>query len=81
LIIQNKIAGLEEAPMDNQEIKGKTVFYYNPISCGYFIRSRVGGSRDGCQKICVDLTEDELNNTLAFESRFESGNLMKANKM
>lgn len=46
-----------------------------------FIRSRVGGNRDGCQKISADIPEIELESTLIFESRFESGNLMKAVKM
>ncbi len=45
------------------------------------MRSRVGGSREGCQKLVIDLNDMELQNTLMFESRFESGNLMKAVKM
>ena len=46
-----------------------------------FIRSRVGGNRDGCQKISADIPEIELESTLMFESRFESGNLRKAYKV
>lgn len=99
-------AGSEEAPLSNtaNDTKCKTVFYYNPPTCGYvslrsesscfdgcsgsngglfsqFIRSRVGGSREGCPKYTVDMPEIEMDNTLAFESRFESGNLMKAIKL
>jgi hypothetical protein len=29
------LAGLEETPMTNNETGSKTVFYYNPLSCGY----------------------------------------------
>ena len=46
-----------------------------------FIRSRVGGNREEIQKTNFDLNELELENTLSFESRFESANLMKAVKM
>lgn len=46
-----------------------------------FIRSRVGGMRDETLKTGADLTDIESENTLMFESRFESGNLMKAVKM
>ena len=46
-----------------------------------FVRSRVGGNRDGVQKACADLPQIEIDSTLRFESRFESGNLMKAIKI
>ncbi|XP_062596008.1 uncharacterized protein LOC134257410 [Saccostrea cucullata] len=42
-----------------------------------FVRSRVGGLRSGPQKCNIDL-ESEEDETLIFESRFESGNLAKA---
>lgn len=45
-----------------------------------FMRSRVGGSRNGCSKCCVD-RESDNDATLLFESRFESGNLAKAVKV
>ena len=46
------------------------------------MRSRVGGNRDGCQKLCQEAVPDiEQEHTLMFESRFESGNLMKAVKV
>ncbi len=58
------------------------IYLYFLLSLSFkFIRSRVGGNRDGCQKICADIPEIELESTLLFESRFESGNLMKAIKV
>ena len=45
-----------------------------------FVKSRVGGSREGCKNLVPDLGS-ETDSTLFFESRFESGNLMKAVKM
>ncbi|CAF0708203.1 unnamed protein product [Brachionus calyciflorus] len=73
--------GNEEMPIYKSEQKTKTVFYYNPVNCGYFIRSRVGGNRESCPRLTCDLSEMEMCNTLLFESRFESGNLMKAVKI
>ncbi|CAF2534220.1 unnamed protein product [Rotaria sp. Silwood2] len=58
------------------ENNGRVVFNYNPESCGYFIRSRIGGNREGCRQATVSLRNDE-DTTVLFESRFESGNLMK----
>lgn len=56
-------------------IMGSTVhlwyFYFQ------FVRSRVGGLRSGPQKCNIEL-ESEQDDTLIFESRFESGNLAKA---
>jgi hypothetical protein len=34
-IFENNLAGLEEMPMARTESQYKTVYYYNPISCGY----------------------------------------------
>lgn len=45
-----------------------------------FMRSCVGGSRNGTSKCAVEL-ESENDTTLIFESRFESGNLAKAVKV
>ncbi|CAF3355299.1 unnamed protein product [Rotaria sp. Silwood1] len=59
------------------ENNGRVVFNYNPESCGYFIRSRIGGNREGCRQAAIALRNDE-DTTVLFESRFESGNLMKA---
>ena len=65
--------------LSNIFVCAKTINFF---SCSFkFIRSRVGGNREGCQKLSVDLPEIELDSTLLFESRFESGNLMKAIKM
>jgi cytosolic carboxypeptidase protein 2/3 len=73
--------GLEETPMISIDSKQKTVYYYNPLNCGYFVKSRVGGSREGCKNVRIDLGLNEKEDTLIFESRFESGNLMKAIKV
>lgn len=79
----NVKTGLEETPMpSSNDTKSKTIFYYNPINVGYYMRSRVGGNREGCQKLGLEaVPEIDVDNTLMFESRFESGNLMKAVKM
>ncbi|CAF0721396.1 unnamed protein product [Didymodactylos carnosus] len=59
------------------EANSRVVFKYNPETCGYFIRSRIGGNREGCRPATVAIRgEDDA--TVIFESRFESGNLMKA---
>ncbi|CAF3587047.1 unnamed protein product [Rotaria sordida] len=59
------------------ENNGRIVFNYNPETCGYFIRSRIGGNREGCRPAAVAIRNSE-DTTVLFESRFESGNLMKA---
>ena len=41
------------------------------------MRSRIGGNRDGCRQAGVIIRNPE-DTTVLFESRFESGNLMKA---
>ncbi|CAF1333580.1 unnamed protein product, partial [Adineta steineri] len=59
------------------EDNGRTVFNYNPETCGYYMRSRIGGNRDGCRQAAVKIRDSD-DTTVLFESRFESGNLMKA---
>ncbi|CAF1121372.1 unnamed protein product [Adineta steineri] len=59
------------------ENNGRIVYNYNPETSGYFVRSRVGGNREGCRSATVSLQNTE-DTTVLFESRFESGNLMKA---
>ena len=41
------------------------------------MRSRIGGNREGCKSAGVTIRNSE-DTTVLFESRFESGNLMKA---
>ncbi|UJR10439.1 hypothetical protein I4U23_014643 [Adineta vaga] len=60
----------------NEDI-GRIVFNYNPETCGYYARSRIGGNRDGCRPAAIKIRDSE-DTTVLFESRFESGNLMKA---
>ncbi|XP_076450580.1 uncharacterized protein LOC143286741 isoform X3 [Babylonia areolata] len=75
-----KLTGTEKTPMcRGEENGGKVVFRYDP-KFSFYMRSRVGGSRNGCSKCSVDLESDN-DTTLLFESRFESGNLAKAVKV
>nr|KAG5693866.1 hypothetical protein BaRGS_009922 [Batillaria attramentaria] len=75
-----RMTGTEKTPMSRgEENGGQLVFEYDP-KFSFFMRSRVGGSRNGCSKCCVDLESDN-DTTLLFESRFESGNLAKAVKV
>lgn len=48
-----------------------------PTEGSYFSSSRVGGKRGIIKELAVTLQGPE-DNTLLFESRFESGNLQKA---
>lgn len=48
-----------------------------PTEGSYFTNSRVGGKRGIIRELAVALQGPE-DNTLLFESRFESGNLQKA---
>lgn len=48
-----------------------------PTEGSYFTSSRVGGKRGAIQQLAVSLCGPE-DDTLLFESRFESGNLQKA---
>ncbi|CAF3429627.1 unnamed protein product [Rotaria socialis] len=65
------------AVRSNDENIRRIVYDYSPEGCGYFIRSRIGGNREGCRQAAVSLRNSE-DTTVLFESRFESGNLMKA---
>ncbi|XP_077995004.1 cytosolic carboxypeptidase 2-like [Glandiceps talaboti] len=69
--------GSEKMPMPASEGEGRVVFYCPPPKETYFLRSRVGGNRNGCSIRAVKLNGPE-DTTLVFESRFESGNLYKA---
>lgn len=48
-----------------------------PTDGAYFTSSRIGGKRGIIKELAVTLQGPE-DNTLLFESRFESGNLQKA---
>lgn len=50
---------------------------FSAIIIFQFTKSRIGGSRNGCEQCSVKLKSD-IDTTLIFESRFESGNLGKA---
>ncbi|EGW03957.1 Cytosolic carboxypeptidase 2 [Cricetulus griseus] len=55
---------------------GKEMFLF-PTEGAYFTSSRIGGKRGIIKELAVTLQGPE-DNTLLFESRFESGNLQKA---
>ncbi|XP_055795903.1 cytosolic carboxypeptidase 2 isoform X5 [Salvelinus fontinalis] len=70
--------GHERAPMPVREEKGNVVYCIDPgTKTSYFTYSRVGGSR-GPIKSSTSCAMHQDKSTLAFESRFESGNLQKA---
>ncbi|XP_023013150.2 nna1 carboxypeptidase isoform X2 [Leptinotarsa decemlineata] len=66
--------GNESQPKPSGEESGIVVFQYSPISAvNYFSRSSVGGSK---YLLSANVCPEE--DTLKFESRFESGNLARA---
>ncbi|XP_016145803.1 cytosolic carboxypeptidase 2 [Sinocyclocheilus grahami] len=70
--------GDEQAPMPVGGVRGNTVYRIDPATkTSYFTYSRVGGSR-GPIKSATSCANHQEEPTLAFESRFESGNLRKA---
>ncbi|XP_057551138.1 cytosolic carboxypeptidase 2 isoform X1 [Hippopotamus amphibius kiboko] len=71
--------GNEKVPEILGEEKGTVVYQLDsvPTEDSYFTSSRVGGKRGIIKELAVTLQGPE-DNTLLFESRFESGNLQKA---
>nr|XP_035961021.1 cytosolic carboxypeptidase 2 isoform X2 [Halichoerus grypus] len=71
--------GNEKLPEIVGEDKGTVVYQLDsvPTEGSYFTSSRVGGKRGIIRELAVTLQGPE-DNTLLFESRFESGNLQKA---
>uniref|UniRef100_A0A3P8ZFT4 Cytosolic carboxypeptidase 2 n=1 Tax=Esox lucius TaxID=8010 RepID=A0A3P8ZFT4_ESOLU len=70
--------GHERTPMPVGEEKGNVVYYIDPATkTPYFTYSRMGGCRGPISKSTAGGPHQEQSN-LAFESRFESGNLQKA---
>ncbi|XP_073798312.1 cytosolic carboxypeptidase 2 isoform X5 [Danio rerio] len=70
--------GNEQTPMPVGEVRGNTVYCIDPATkASYFTYSRVGGSR-GPIKSATSCANNQKEPTLAFESRFECGNLQKA---
>ncbi|KAM5318154.1 cytosolic carboxypeptidase 2 isoform 1-T1 [Glossophaga mutica] len=71
--------GNEKLPEIVGEEKGTVVYQLDsvPTKGSYFTSSRVGGKRGIIKELAVTLQGPE-DNTLLFESRFESGNLQKA---
>ncbi|XP_023612360.1 cytosolic carboxypeptidase 2 isoform X2 [Myotis lucifugus] len=74
--------GNEKVPEIVGEEKGTIVYQLDsvPTKGSYFTSSRVGGKRGVIKELAVTLQGPE-DNTLLFESRFESGNLQKAVKV
>ncbi|XP_071472272.1 cytosolic carboxypeptidase 2 isoform X5 [Marmota flaviventris] len=71
--------GNEKVPEIVGEEKGTVVYHLNPVPTegSYFTSSRVGGKQGIIKELAVTLEGPE-DDTLLFESRFESGNLQKA---
>ncbi|XP_055137514.1 cytosolic carboxypeptidase 2 [Symphalangus syndactylus] len=71
--------GNEKVPEIVGEKKGTVVYQLDsvPTEGSYFTSSRVGGKQGIIKELAVTLQGPE-DNTLLFESRFESGNLQKA---
>ncbi|XP_054997631.1 cytosolic carboxypeptidase 2 [Sorex araneus] len=71
--------GNEKLPEIVGEEKGRVVYQLDsaPREDSYFTSSRVGGRRGAIKRLAVPLEGPE-DETLLFESRFESGNLQKA---
>ncbi|XP_048217525.1 cytosolic carboxypeptidase 2 isoform X2 [Perognathus longimembris pacificus] len=71
--------GNERVPEVVGEEKGTVVYQLDsvPTEEGFFTNSRVGGKRGSIKELAVTL-QGPQDNTLLFESRFESGNLQKA---
>ncbi|KAL1785718.1 cytosolic carboxypeptidase 2 isoform X1 [Sigmodon hispidus] len=71
--------GDEKVPEIVGEEQGSVVYQLEsvPTEGAYFTSSRVGGKRGLIKELAVTLQGPE-DNTLLFESRFESGNLQKA---
>nr|XP_045017454.1 cytosolic carboxypeptidase 2 isoform X1 [Jaculus jaculus] len=74
--------GNEKIPEIVGEEQGTVVYQLDsvPTEGSYFTSSRVGGKRGIIKELAVTLQGPE-DNTLLFESRFESGNLQKAVKV
>ncbi|XP_059144845.1 cytosolic carboxypeptidase 2-like isoform X5 [Physella acuta] len=72
-----KQTGLEKCPMARGETNGGRVVFSYETNSSFFMKSRAGGSKNGCDPCAVPL-QFENDTTLIFESRFESGNLGKA---
>ncbi|XP_052580127.1 cytosolic carboxypeptidase 2 isoform X3 [Peromyscus californicus insignis] len=71
--------GDEKVPEIVGEEQGTVVYQLDsvPTEGAYFTSSRIGGKRGIIKELAVTLQGPE-DNTLLFESRFESGNLQKA---
>uniref|UniRef100_H2XMF5 Uncharacterized protein n=1 Tax=Ciona intestinalis TaxID=7719 RepID=H2XMF5_CIOIN len=77
-----KHTGKEPTPAVRGPQLGEMIYYNDPGRDLYFMRSRVAGCR--LAMVSTTLTPREYpedNLTLEFESRFESGNLLKVDKL
>ncbi|KAF2362086.1 Peptidase M14 carboxypeptidase A [Trinorchestia longiramus] len=72
-----RATGSELRPQPVGDETGRLVYLYNPTSAvNYFSRSCVGGNKHVSDEVRSPLSSED-DNTLQFESRFESGNLAK----
>eukprot|EP00057_Strongylocentrotus_purpuratus_P017432 XP_011671906.1 PREDICTED: cytosolic carboxypeptidase 2-like [Strongylocentrotus purpuratus] len=73
-----KEPGPQQAPRCSKPLSYvHTQYWFASNTLERFLRSRVGGNRNGPMQRAAKLKSSE-DTTLIFESRFESGNLMKA---
>ncbi|XP_040293939.1 cytosolic carboxypeptidase 2-like isoform X1 [Bufo bufo] len=76
-----KSSGLEQEPTCANPTESKVIYQLNEgLKESYFMCSRVGGNRSPLKPVSPNGCE-ESDNTLVFESRFESGNLQKVVKI
>uniref|UniRef100_A0A1I8I3A9 Cytosolic carboxypeptidase 2 n=1 Tax=Macrostomum lignano TaxID=282301 RepID=A0A1I8I3A9_9PLAT len=72
-------AAFEPTPVvqgeDSSSESSRLVFKYEPVLSPFFIKSRAGGSRT--LSVC-QIRDGQSDDSLVFESRFESGNLRRA---
>ncbi|XP_066523257.1 cytosolic carboxypeptidase 2 isoform X2 [Hoplias malabaricus] len=70
--------GLERTPMPVGKAKGNTIFCIESATkTPYFTRSCFGGKRESKKEVS-SFANSQSTSSLSFESRFESGNLLKA---
>ncbi|XP_076818930.1 uncharacterized protein LOC143464813 isoform X3 [Clavelina lepadiformis] len=77
-----KLTGKESTPSVRGPHSGEMIYYNDPGRDLYFMRSRVAGCRLAMRNTLLTPCDfEESNCTLEFESRFESGNLLKVDKI
>ncbi|XP_069037898.1 cytosolic carboxypeptidase 2 isoform X2 [Lepisosteus oculatus] len=74
-----QLTGFERTPLCVGEERGTVVYCIDSATKSpYFTGARAGGSRGPARDACPSSGKGSADSALAFESRFESGNLQKA---